>query len=302
MKKIFWKLIVILIIVTSFLQLNVNAWFVEFWSTLENIEEQSIKSTSSWSFNSEIKTVWDWFFWILKSIANWLLVLFIVYAWVMMAMSMWENEDDIKKWKKSLVYAFMWLALVNIPWVILSALTWKTVSDDVTSAPWKVANNSYIRSIFVNTDVFGDVVWWALDFMQVIVVSVAIIMIIYQWFHLVMSFWKSDSLKEPINKINYSIMALVFIWIMNIWKSVMFKWDFATTWASLVSSLANLALYFTVPTWVVFISYAWYLYITAGGKDDNIKKAKSIFVNTFIGVILLLWIYYFLNDLSKLSF
>lgn len=302
MKKMFWKIILLILFIFSFWYSFTNAWFVEFWSTLTDVQKQSIKTSTSWGFNSEIKSVWDSAFKIMKSIANGLLVLFIVYAWVMMAMSMWESDDDIKKWKKSLVYAFMWLALVNIPWVILSALTWKTISDDVTSAPWQVSNNSYIRSIFVNTSVFWDFIWWAIDFLQIIVVSIAVFMIIYEWFKLVMSFWKSDSLKEPINKINYSIMALIFIWVMNIWRSVMFTWDFTTTWASLVSSLANLALYFAVPTWVVFISWAWYLYITAGGKDDNIKKAKSIFVNTFIWVILLLWIYYFLNDLSKLSF
>lgn len=64
------------------------------------------------------------------------------------------------------------------------------------------------------------------------------------------------------------------------------------------AQLANLALFFAGPTAIFFLTLgAWYL-ITSGGDEERVKKGKSIVLNTFIAVIILLASYTFLKDLS----
>ena len=82
----------------------------------------------------------------------------------------------------------------------------------------------------------------------------------------------------------------------------MFKWDFKWQGQELFATLANLALFFAWPIAIFFLSLAGYYYITAGGDDDKVKKAKSIVFNTLIATIILLGIYTFLLDLKTLSF
>lgn len=65
--------------------------------------------------------------------------------------------------------------------------------------------------------------------------------------------------------------------------------------------MANLALFFAGPTAIFFLTLgAWY-YITSGGDEERAKKGKSIVINTFIAVIILLASYTFLIDLSDFT-
>ncbi|MFZ4461885.1 MAG: hypothetical protein ACOYN2_05205 [Patescibacteria group bacterium] len=67
---------------------------------------------------------------------------------------------------------------------------------------------------------------------------------------------------------------------------------------SIFASLANLALFFAGPTAIFFLTLgAWY-YITSAGDEEKAKKGKSIVINTFIAVIILLASYTFLKDLA----
>jgi hypothetical protein len=54
------------------------------------------------------------------------------------------------------------------------------------------------------------------------------------------------------------------------------------------------------PVAIVFLTLAWYYYITANGDDERISKAKNIIINTLIATVILLASYTFLLDLAKL--
>lgn len=64
------------------------------------------------------------------------------------------------------------------------------------------------------------------------------------------------------------------------------------------SQLSNLALFFAGPTAIFFLLLGGYNYITSAGNDEKVKKGKSIIINTFIAVIILLASYAFLKDLA----
>lgn len=64
------------------------------------------------------------------------------------------------------------------------------------------------------------------------------------------------------------------------------------------AQLSNLALFFAGPTAIFFLLLGGYYYITSAGEEEKAKKGKSIVINTFIAVIILLASYAFLKDLG----
>jgi len=81
----------------------------------------------------------------------------------------------------------------------------------------------------------------------------------------------------------------------------MYSWNFNTDWRTAFAQLANLALFFARPVAVVFVTMAWYYYITRNWDEEKVNKAKSIIINTLIGIVILIWIYTILLDLQSLD-
>lgn len=63
--------------------------------------------------------------------------------------------------------------------------------------------------------------------------------------------------------------------------------DLTTTIGSLIAVL----LAFLGIIFLILIIYAGLLWMTAGGNEDNVKKAKSILLNSVIGLVILLSAY-----------
>ena len=92
----------------------------------------------------------------------------------------------------------------------------------------------------------------------------------------------------------------MFLGVLQAWISVVYAGDIPHG-QSMFASLANLALFFAGPTAIFFLTLgAWY-YITSAGDEEKAKKGKSIVINTFIAVIILLASYTFLKDLADFS-
>lgn len=58
-----------------------------------------------------------------------------------------------------------------------------------------------------------------------------------------------------------------------------------------VGSLINVLLGFLGVIFLILIIYAGLLWMTAGGAEDNVKKAKQILLNSVIGLVILLSAY-----------
>lgn len=300
------KIIQILFTVILWLSLFTTAywWAINFnqHSWIDNIQKNSINSSNigSWDIEDNIKWASKEIFKIAKTILWWLFVIMLVYAWAMMILSMWSNEDQLSNAKKSVWFAVVWLLFINIPWTLFDAFSWKK-RDDITWALWD-NTTEYSRNLFVNSDIFWSALWWIIDFLQIAIVSFAVLIVVLQWIKIMTARWKDEDISEAKNKIIYSVMWLIFIWIMEAWRYIMFTWDFKWAWAWLFWSLANLALYFAWPIAIFFLSLAWYYYITSNGDEDRVKKAKNIVINTLLATLILLAIFTFFNDLSSISF
>lgn len=258
-------------------------------------------SAKSGSTTTQINTIW---YNILKTakIAIWgLLVLYIVYAGVMMIISMWDDEKQLSNAKRSIWYAIVGLLFINIPTTLYMSFSDKRTMDDVTSSYGDV-KTVYNRNIFMNSDVFGATLWSVITFLEIALVVLCVFIFILNGVKMISSWWDEKVATEAKNKILWSLSGLIFIGIMEVWRNLIFIWDLKWAWQDLFSKLANLALFFAGPVAIFFLSMAWYYYITSGWEDEKIKKAKNIVFNTVLATLLLLGMYTFLLDLTTLHF
>lgn len=301
MKKIFLFLLFLILSIFSFQYSwagNINFW--EAREATSKIKDVSIDEKNG-SMESQIEETTLRVFKTLKIVIGGLLVIYLVYAGVMMILSMWDDDQKLSESKRSIRYAIIWLLFINIPWLLYNSFSNKRTSDDITSTIWDSVT-IYQRNIFMNSDVFGSTLGNILTFLQISVVAIAIFIIVFAGIKIIIASGDEDKITESKNKILWSLAGLVFIWVMEVWRNVVFKWDFKWQGQELFSTLANLALFFAGPIAIFFLSLAWYYYITAWGDDDKVKKAKSIVLNTLIATLILLGIYTFLLDLKTLSF
>lgn len=110
---------------------------------------------------------------------------------------------------------------------------------------------------------------------------------------------QEDRVTEAKNKIIYSILALIFVGIIEAWKSLAFS-GILTDGVNIFESLAKLALFFAAPVALFFLMIAGYYFITSNGDEERTKKAKSIVVNTLLATLILLASYTFLLELATI--
>jgi len=294
-------ILLILIAIFSISYFNTSLGWFDIPGQTE-IEKSSIKDISaSWNIVTDINTLWFSILSLVKLTLQWILVIFIVYVWAQMIWSMWDDDDTLSKWKRQLRYSVVALLFVNIPWSLYSAFhqtdhwrIWNRINNgDFTS-------NGSDSNMFFDVFNFGYTFWdQVVGFLEVMILAIAIVMIIYEGLKLITSRWREEKITEAKNKITYSILALVFVWIIEAWKSFAFSFEVSQA-TNIFSNLADLALFFAAPVAFFFLTLAWYYYITSAWDEEKVKKAKSIVINTILATLILLAAYTFLLDLANL--
>lgn len=276
------------------------AWYDIPW--MEKIEDSSIKTIgASWDIVNDINNVWFGLLETVKLVLEWLLVIFIVYLWAQMVWSMWSDEEILNGSKRQIRYSVVALLFINIPGSLYSAFhqddhwtIWNRINIWDFTNKWGESNMFF--DVFNFWYTFWDQVVW---FLEVLILAIAIIMIIYEGLKMITSRWREEIVTEAKNKITYSILALVFVWVIEAWKSFAFSFKVSEA-ANVFSNLADLALFFAAPVAFFFLTIAWYYYITSAWDEEKVKKAKSIVINTVLATLILLAAYTFLLDLANL--
>ena len=224
-----------------------------------------------------------------------------MYAGVMMIIAMWDDEKQLWNAKRSIWYAIVGLLFINIPNTLYMSFSNKRTVDDVTSTYWDVTT-VYNRNIFMNSDVFGATLGSIITFLEIALVVLCIFIFVLNVIKIITSGGEDKNITEAKNKILWSLAGLIFIWIMEVWRNLIFIGDLKWAGQDLFTKLANLALFFAGPVAIFFLSLAGYYYITSGWEDEKIKKAKAIVLNTVLATLILLGMYTFLLDLKTLNF
>lgn len=270
---------------------------------LENITNKN-SIELSWTSNDISDSVSNISFNILnkiKYIFSWILLIFIVYAWAQMVMSMWTDDEALSKSKRSLWYAWIWLFFINMPWTIYNAVKWdKTNISWWIWSSWSNEINSTTTNLFINTDIFSLTLNnTVIKFLEIIIVWIAIIIIIVSWLKMIMSRWREENVSEAKNKIIWAIIWLIFVGFIEAWQKFAYSWKI-NDWKNIFETIANLALFLAWPIAIFFLTLAWYYYITSAWDEERAKKWKTIIINTVLATAILLVSYVFLYDLMSL--
>jgi len=303
MKKILIKiflLIWIISLIISNLTISINSALDIPW--VDEIKDVSISPNNiSWDIQSDITWASMGVLYIIKIWLQAIFIIFLVYSWAMMIMSMWSDDEKLSSAKRQLWYMLIAIIFINIPWTIYDVFNtdkWYNIDSELSIGTYadKDFTSNFIFNPFNFWITVDDKIIW---FIKIFIFIWAIFMIIFHWIRILLSRWNEEKFKEAIEKIKYSFIALIFIWVIEIWKQVIFEWSI-TKWLNLFHNLANLALFFIWPVSVFFISLAWYYYIISAWDEEKTKKAKSIIINTILASLILLASYTFLLDIWKL--
>ncbi len=288
MKKILKIFLLISLLFSGFYASNLAyaeniEWLNKELKTSKNYKKISHKTDIPESTKDIVYRIID----IVRIVFSGILVIFIVYAWAQMIMSKGSEEEELTKAKRTLRYALVWIVFINFPIDIYNGLT----------------NSKNSWNFFIVWSIFKKVVENIVLFLEIIIAWIAIFMIVLTWIKLITSRAREEKISEAKNKLTWIIVALIFIWFIEVWKNFIIaeNWLDVSFWVDIFQRLANLALYLAAPVALFFLTLAWYYYITASWDEERAKKWKSIVVNMLIWVIILLCGYVLLNDLSLLT-
>jgi len=301
MKKILLSLIISLFIFTW-----VCAWVDLQWGNISDVSLWDSSFTRWWNdIVDNVESIWISILTTIKIIFEWVLIIYIVYIWITLILSMWTNEEDLSKAKRSIRYSMIWLLFINIPWTIYNVFK----KDSYWDITWTVSYNSWFTTpsdsswnFLVNTFNFWQTLNWdIIGFLEVAISAFAIIMIVIEWIKIMTSRWREEKVTQGKTRILWSIIWLVFIGFIEAWKKIVFSWNIDDWW-DFFETITNLVLFFVWPAAIAFLTLAAYYYITANWDEERVKKAKNIVINTLIATVLLLASYTFLLDLKWANF
>ena len=299
MKKICISLVLAFLLTAAgsswvFAALQIPGW--------EPIKEVSHVVDASWNVVNDIQNVWMGLYKVVKRIVMGLMVIYTVYIGAMMIMSMGSDEEQLSGAKRQIWYMLVALIFINIPEVLFNAFKKDgnaTVGNSIDGTFTDVSSENSQNLFFDFTTLSIGLNNQIIAFLEVMVALAALFMITLAGINLIASRGREEKMSEAKNKIVYSVLALIFVGMIEAWKRLAFGWNLEEG-KNLFESLANLALFFAAPVAIFFLTLAGYYYITSNGDEERIKKAKSIIVNTIFATLILLASYTFLIDLASL--
>ena len=296
MKKLL-KLFFILFLLFSI----IYVWKVQAWVDLDNIDWiNNITTNSIGTVNKTIDDIWMSILKTIKYALWWILLIFIVYTGIQMVMSMWSDEEELKTAKRQIRYSIIWIIFINIPGSLYDAFNkesyWTNIDWNVYSWGDALTNsNLFIDLTSFWTTINDNIIW----FIKVSISGVAMFMLVVAWIKIITARWREEEVTKAKHKIIWSIIWLMTVWFIESWKYFVFSWNISD-WTGLFETLANLFLFFAWPIAIIYLSIAWYYYVTSNGDEEKVKKAKSIVVNTILATAIILASYTLLTDLNTL--
>lgn len=220
-----------------------------------------------------------------------------------MIMSMGSDEEQLSSAKRQIWYALVALLFINIPGTLYESFYkdgTTSVGSAVSGTAFENASTESTGNLFFDFFVFS----YSLNnqivvFLEVMIFLAAVFMITLAGIKLITSRGREEGLKEAKDKILYTILALIFVGIIEAWKRVAFGGKISDG-LNVFEALSNLALFFAAPVAIFFLTLAGYYYITSNGDEEKVTKAKSIIINTLLATLILLAAYTFLLDLATL--
>ncbi len=293
MLKFFWKTLLLLSILFSlYFSTFINcsyAWVINInWGDIEDVSIDPI----GWGLISWINTSWFSIYSSIKTILLWVFIFYMVYAWAKMIMSMWTDEEKIKSAKRQIWYSIIWIIFISMPWTIYEAFFNSSEKSVSYTTNW---SESWIWTIVWSW--FMGFLKYIVSLLEILIFFVALFIFMYTWIKLILWWKDSKVVWEAKLKILYSIIALVLVWFIEVWRWFAFSWNMKL-WAGIFANIADLLLFIAPLIGLFFLTLAWYYYITSGGDKEKVKKAKDIIIYILLGTLIFLASYTILLEIN----
>lgn len=176
-----------------------------------------------------------------------------------MIMSMGSDEEQLSAAKRQIWYMLVALVFINIPGTIYEAFYKDgstTIGNTISGSNFENETTETTGNLFFDVFVFGHTINdQIVMFLEVMIFLAAVFMITLAGIQLMTSRGNEERLTEAKNKVLYTILALVFVGIIEAWKRVAFGGSLDEGF-NLFGSLANLALFFAAPVAIFFLTLA----------------------------------------------
>ncbi len=123
-----------------------------------------------------------------------------VYSFYRIITANW-NEEAIKSWRMTIFYAIIWFIVIRFVRIIVSSMYWT-----INCTNW---NNSCIWSNNLSqaTNIIITIIDWMNSFLSIII----ILMIMYAWFNILLSWWDEEKIKKWKSTLIYIIIWLLIL-------------------------------------------------------------------------------------------
>lgn len=258
-----------------------------------------IQSVSIWvgDSNGSIESTKDFWFrilWAIRLFVSWIALIYLVMIGVYMILGS-DNEETVKKQRKQIIYVIIGFLFLNVPNLVYSIFSPDT---SVPLDPGGAVSDTYGGSLFWNTAGFEGIIGNMIAFLRVFVFGTAVTMFTWGLFNLLISGGDDEKKKMAKNRIVYGLIGLIFMGFVGLWWELVAVGNFTTVIPKVSGNIFSLVMYFVAPIVIFMLIWGAYYFITSAGDEERMKKWKSILINTFIAVIILITALSFMTDLS----
>jgi hypothetical protein len=200
-----------------------------------------------------------------------IIFVFLVLAGVKFIMEA-KSGDGPKKAASSLFYiAYGAFLIFGVIWILGTVLNLPNVQG-TTQLVNAVQNGLFLQ---------------ILSFFKVLAFFLAIIMMVIAGIKMMSSMDKADKIKSARTGVLNIIIALVFIKLIDYIFYIAQVPTFAVQAKELIINVAIVLGYISGAAFVAAIFYAGFLFMTAGGSEDSIKKARAAITNIVIASVVI---------------
>jgi hypothetical protein len=288
-----------------FFSANISIPFSNTDSGLEvSIENHSeVTETAPDNGAQGIVMILTYVFYYLKIFLGILVVFWLVFSGFYIVASS-TNEESVQKGKKMLIYSVLaLLVMLSIEWFVLDVFYGGRGQVSASDTDNGSGINNMKESIFnFNIQMRG-----VLEFFKTLLIFVAMLYIIKAGVQMVLSWGESERL-ESAKSMFFPIIWGVLIIMFNevIVDTVLYNIDAdysnnqvifspdeqeANNFVIELVGFLNYIMMFVALILLVFIIYGAFMLIFSLGEEERVGKAKTILLNAFIGVIILLLSY-----------
>jgi len=226
----------------------------------------------------------------LRNIMVWVLLVFLVWAWVYFLLFAPGDEEELKRAWKNLIFIVYGAALIFlVVWILWTALN----LGGIHGATWE--DGALLKTFESN------VVLFILSFLKWFAFFMAIIFLVWYGYKMMQAFSEEEKLKAARTGILNVFIALILIKVIDYVYFIAQQHNFKNAIIEFIVQVSKFLWYLWGIMFVIAIIYAGYQFITAWWNDDKITKAKTVIKSVFVIILIILLfmlvIYQVFNDL-----